>query len=356
LGFGAKVVLDSSVLPSQGLNRENTYLDLGWSRKPEPLARAYRDLEQARTALADARVESTRQALVAHARLLRGQERLRQLEARARLAALRLEEAQKRTDIAPADLERARGTADGTQLELENARLELRNQQDSAARYGLQGVAQPRVLKFALPEAAVDTFPAYRLALARLRYSESEAQETNLSWLGKVRLDTSLVGGDVDLRAGVEFADAGLGANTTLRPGDPSRLNKDPAVGLSLKLEIPINFSYFGNSTAANASVQLERQGIQGLRDDLSKRYTFLRESIALAERGLDLNTAGAQAERGRFQAAGADFRAGRLSEADWLNRQTDYRADEDLSRAWEEYINRVSDYLELVGGGWRGR
>lgn len=357
LGIGAKVFVEGIFLPGPpGVDREDTYFDIGWSRRPEPLARAYRDLEQARSGLSDARVESTRQALVAHARLLRAQERQRQLDARARLAQLRLEEAQKRTDLSPADLERARNSAAGAQLELDNARLELRSFQNNAARYGLQGVAQPRVVKFALPEASVDTFPTYRLALARLRYTEAEAQETNLSFLSKVRVDTSLIGGDVDLRAGVEFSDAGLGANTTLRPGDPSRFNKDAVVGLSLKLEIPIDLGYFGRSTTANASVQLERQGLQGLRDDLTRRYNFLRESIALAERGLDLNIARAQAERARLQAAEADFRAGRLSEADWLVRQTDYRADEDLSRAWEEYFDRVSEYLELVGGGWRVR
>lgn len=357
LGFGARVMMESFFLPQRGFDREETYFNIGWSRKPERLARAYRDLEQARSGLADARVEGTRQALTVHARLLRAQERVRQFEARARQAQLRLQEAQQRSGISVVDLERIRGGAAGTQLDLDNARLELRSLQDTAARYSLQGAAQPRVVKFALPEATVDTFPAYRLALARLRHTEAEALETNLSFLNKVRVDTSFAGKDLDVRAGVEFTDAGFGANTSFHPGDPNLSNlNNPTVGLSLRLEIPIDFAYFGNSAAANAAVQLERQGLQGLRDDLIRRYAFLRESIALAERGLDLNLTSSTAERGRFQAAEADFRADRLPEADWLSRQADYRADEDLSRAWEEYFNRVSDYLELVGGVWRVR
>jgi hypothetical protein len=354
LGFGAKVAVQSDLLPSLGLNKENTYLDIGWGRRPERLAQALRDYEQARKNLADAQVESTRQVLVTHARLLRAQERLRQLVARARQAELRLNSLQLRSDVPAADLERARNGVLGSQLELDNGQLELRQVQEAAARYGLQGAALPRVLFFALLEATVENFPAYRQAAGRLAFSEAETQVANLGFIDKIRLDAGLNGKDVDIRGGLEFSDGGFGVNTTLRQGSSS--SNDPSLGLSLKLEIPINFAAFSSSAIANQSLELERQGLRSLREDLSRRYVFLRESIALAERGLDLSVAGAQAERARLKTAEADYQAGRLSEADWLVRQTDYRADEDLSRAWEEYINRVSDYLELVGAGWRAR
>lgn len=337
-------------------------LELNYSFDDESRARALRDYERFRSSYYETTVGATEDALIAHARLWRFTAQLRPLQLRVDLAQRRLNETKQKQGVTQAEIDRAQGALDQAQNDLQQAQLELQRARDEAARFNFQGNPEGRTLRFVIPEARLEDLSAYRRAQAELALARAAARKAGFEVFRSVSLsanystsstNTSLgVGVSVSLDRGTPSVGARTGVSYNFVP------NNDPGKELSLNLGASIYLDQLFGSGGTRTQIdgQLAQIDFERTQVSLATRLRSLREEVALAERALDQAEAGIAAEQRSFQALEAQFKAGQISEFDYLDRLGDARAERDAARAWENYIRTVGDYLTFVGGQWRVR
>lgn len=359
-GLGGSLTLKSGyTIPGPGNTSDTpgfglggTKAELSWGPDPVTIGRALRDLERSRRDYYRTVVGSTEGALIAHARLLRFQNEVAQREARLKASQANLAELQKKPDTSADQLERARGDLSFRQLDLQRFQLELQQARDAAASFGLSGDAEPRTLRFAIPQVRVEDTPAYKLALAELQLARAEAQRENLAYLNRLSLGVTYTGSQVETGLTVGFARGipSVGASAELKTSSGTKIS------IGLEANIPLEAFLGGSAQSAQANVRLRELDLESTRQSLAAQLRAAQASIALAEQGLASAETSLASETRFLQQSEADFKAGKISEQEYLSRLGDARAMADYARAWEDYIRSVGDYLELVGGTWQTR
>lgn len=335
-----------------GFGLGGTKAELSWGPDPLTIARALRDLERARRDYYRTVVGSTEGALIAHARLLRFQNEVAQRNARLKASQANLAELQQKPDTPADQLERARGDLSFRQLDLQRFQLELQQAREVAASFGLKGDAEPRTLRFAIPQARVEDLPAYRLALAELQLARAEAQRESLAYLNRLSLGVTYTGNQLETGILLGFARGipSVGASAELKASSATKIS------IGLEANIPLEAFLGSGAQSAQAAVRLRELDLESTRQSLASQLQGAQASIALAEQGLASAESSLALETRFLQQSEADFKAGKISEQEYLSRLGDARALADYARAWEDYIRSVGDYLDLAGAAWQTR
>lgn len=337
-------------------------LEFSYSFDDEARASALRDYERFRSSYYETLVNATQDALIAHARMWRFTAQLPPLQLRVDLAQKRLNELKQKQGVTQAELDRAQGSLELAQNEVQQAQLELQRAREEAARFNFQGNPEGRSLRFVIPEARLEDLSAYRRAQAELAVAQASARKANFELFRSISLSANYNTSDTNTSLGV-------GVNVSLDRGTPSIgartgvsynfiPNTDPGKELSINLGAALYLDQlFGSGgTRTQIDAQLAQIDFERTQASLATRLRTLRAEIALAERNLDQAEAGIAVEQRLFQALEAQFKAGQISEFDYLDRLSDARAQRDAARAWENYIRAVGEYLAFVGGQWRVR
>ncbi|WP_157202610.1 hypothetical protein [Calidithermus chliarophilus] len=368
-GFGAKALPtlslgqspDAVFLESNPTSGYGLRLELGWTLNPGSVGQLTRDLEDRRQSYLNLLRESTRLALQAHTRVWQQQLFLREAEARlgvarARLAAVR--ERREENQATALDLQRAELGVESAQLGVESARSALAAAQRDAARYGLRGNAESRTVRFATPEVSPRTTTRYLNELATLTQIQIEARGANFSWLPGFRAGVGMttardsfgIGGSVSFNEGV-FS---VGTSLDLRsPSTDENALDAPSWGFVLEAEIDLDALFFNTAYGTNARLQSQNLILQTLEAEIAADLRARRERLALLERRLALGERAIVLEQQYLAQSKALYDRGDLTDEEYFDRIANVRDEIELSFTWGEYIDAVSEYLEITGLPW---
>lgn len=370
LGIGSRAIPTFSYGQSPdpyffgGTIPSNSYglrFELGWTLNPSSVGQLSRTLEDLREAYLRLQRESTRSALQAHIRVWQQQLFLREAEARVELAQARLAATRERREENQAtdlDVQRAELGLEGARLNLEFTRNALSDAQRNAAAYGLRGTAESRTVRFATPEVDPRTTPRYLSELANLTQAQIEARSASFSWLPTFRVGLGMssnrdafgIGGALSFNEGV----LGVGTSLELRkPSTDPSAAVEPSWGLTLEAEINLYALIFNTSYGAGARVQSQSLVLQTLQTQIAADLQARRERLALHERRLALLERSQALEQEYLAQSKARYERGELTDEEYFERIADARSELDYSFAWSEYVDAVSEYLELAGLPW---
>jgi hypothetical protein len=336
-------------------------LELGWTLNPSSLGQLSRSLEDVREAYLRLQRESTRSALQAHTRVWQQQLFVREAEARVGLAQARLNATRERreenraTDL---DVQRAELGLEGARLNLELARNALSAAQRDAAAYGLRGNAESRTVRFATPEVDPKATPRYLSELANLTQAQIESRSASFSWLPTFRVGLGISANRDALGIGgaLSFNEGVLGVGTSLELRKPSTdpgATVEPSWGITLEAEVNLYALIFDTSYGASARVQSQSLFLQTLQAQIAADLQARRERLALLERRLSLGERATALEQEYLAQSKALYDRGELTSEEYFERIADARNEIDYSFAWSEYVDAVSEYLELTGLPW---
>ncbi|WP_169336600.1 TolC family protein [Calidithermus timidus] len=335
--------------------------ELGWTLNSSSIGQLSRSLEDVREAYLRLQRESTRSALQAHIRVWQQQLFLREAEARVGLAQARLAATRERREENQAtdlDVQRAELGLEGARLNLELARSALNDAQRNAAAYGLRGTAENRTVRFATPEVDPKATPRYLSELANLTQAQIDSHSANFAWLPTFRIGLGMssnrdafgIGGALSFNEGV----LGVGTSLELRkPSTDPNATVEPSWGLTLEAEINLYALIFNTSYGASARVQSQSLFLQTLQAQIAAELQARRERLALLERRLALGERAMALEQQYLAQSKALYDRGELTDEEYFERVADARSEIDHSFAWSEYVDAVSEYLELTGLPW---
>lgn len=337
--------------------KSNYNLSLAYSHNPVALLDSRRLIETTKRELARQARDDANAALLAHAELWACQASQHAAEQHTAYAKLVAAEAARKHEVgglSALDLELARIDQADAELSLRQARKALVAAQEEAKRLALMDAAEPGVLTFTLPDAAVDDVPAYQEAAWELRLAEARAKKIKRDLLPALVFDASYLG-----KSQVSTSLTTRGPGLAVTAGyptlyDPTFLLYGAGWTFTVKAELPIDPLNWTSIRTARAEQSLAQSRLATQRGQLVVQLPQARraaesagESLALAKERVTLAARKSAAVRAKA-AAGA---VGELAvlEAD----EAQAKADVALALAWKGYVQTVGAYLTLANGAW---
>jgi hypothetical protein len=158
------------------------------------------------------------------------------------------------------------------------------------------------------------------------------------------------IGGALSFNEGV----LGVGTSLELRkPSTDPGATVEPSWGITLEAEVNLYALIFDTSYGASARVQSQSLFLQTLQAQIAADLQARRERLALLERRLALGERATALEQEYLAQSKALYDRGELTSEEYFERIADARNEIDYSFAWSEYVDAVSEYLELTGLPW---
>lgn len=321
------------------------------------VGRAERQLRQAQR-------DGPKNALQAHAGLWLAQGRAAGAQKRLEAARARLQAADQRLGlgaITPSQREEVGLALRQAELGVRQAENGLRAAQAEAARYGLQGGAEARTVRFRLLEAAPERSPAVQEAQAALVQAQARLDEAGRALIPQLNAGANYVGRDLQLQSGLSWNAQGPGANLSV--GSAPSLPISPATGQAIgqdqwKLSFGARLTLPLEAIPGLSQVQAERDaaGLRAQRalEDARLRLTQTRGDTALALESLDLSRQRLELARRQQTLVEARVQTGAASAVELLEAQAGaLEAEAAVAQAWQTYLTAVSAYLDLSDGEW---
>ncbi|MER3462005.1 MAG: hypothetical protein C4342_03050, partial [Armatimonadota bacterium] len=126
-----------------------------------------------------------------------------------------------------------------------------------------------------------------------------------------------------------------------------------PSWGFVLEAEIDLGALFFSTAYGANARLQSQNLVLQTLEAEIAADLRARRERLALLERRLALGERAIVLEQQYLAQSKALYDRGDLTDEEYYDRIANARDEIELSFTWGEYIDAVSEYLEITGLPW---
>ena len=284
----------------------------------------------------------------------------------------RLEAAQARLEATEARLKLGAITASQREevgLALKQAELGVRQAQNGlsaaraeATRYGLQGNAEAKTVRFVLLEVAPERSPSVQEAQAAASQAQARVDEANRSLLPQLNAGASYTGRDAQFQSGVSWTAQGPGANLSV--GSSPSLPTNPATGGRIgesewKLNIGARLTLPLEAIPGLSQVQAERDSanlrLNRTLEEVRLRLIQTRADAALALESLDISNQRLELARRQQTLVQARVGTGAASAIELLEAEAGaLEAETAVAQAWQTYLTAVAAYLDLSDGEWR--
>ncbi len=318
---------------------------IGLNLDPVRRAQARLNLERTEAQARRLRRAAVYDALELHARMWQAQADLEAARLTVAIAQLNLEATQLH-GAGALELEDARLALEEARLGLAAAENRLEAARAEAELLGLSGPAEPRVLRFALPEPRRDRTPELEVEL--------QSAQRNRSWRGLFALRAAATytgSGDFDYRFEVRTAEPRF--DVSFGPKFP--FSQAGEWWFSLSARFSLDPTIWAQTRQTELAVLERRTSAQQNEARRALDLDFWRRQAGLAEERLALASKRLELAQKRERQAERRLELGLVSplakEQATLAR---WQAESRLASAWSAYLRAVHGYLEAADQDWR--